>query len=315
MKSSNGQDTAYQPHQYLDDNIYTFAVPSLSVRGRILSLDKLLADILNKHAYPKEIKLLLSEVIVLTSLFGASLKFDGKFTLQIRSNGVVNLLICDFRTPNEMRAYARFDKERLAQAIENNETQSHQLLGEGNLVITLDQGPNTKPYQGVIALSGKKLEEVAQDYFNYSEQIPTYVRLATSVEEQSADEVKIRAGGIFLQYLPSNSTENTSFEDNKNLWQEASTLAKTVTDEELTDPAVSAGNLLYRLFHEQGVEIFTPPLSLKFKCSCSREYIESLLRNFSQEETEQAIEDDKISVTCDFCSETYVFDPKTLRKE
>ena len=69
-----------------------------------------------KHDYPPQVGKLLGEAIVLTTLLGSSLKFDGRFILQTQTDGPVSFLIVDFQAPDRLRAYARFDQTRLKRA-------------------------------------------------------------------------------------------------------------------------------------------------------------------------------------------------------
>jgi molecular chaperone Hsp33 len=85
-------------------------------------------------------------------------------------------------------------------------------------------------------------------------------------------------------------------------------LIETVEDIELIDPSLSAERLLYRLFHERGVRVFES-IDVKAKCSCSRDSVSAMLKSFTQKDRDDMVEDGVISVTCEFCSETYVFDP------
>ena len=99
-----------------DDHVVPFEVAALDMRGRAVQVGPLLDQILARHDYPAPVARLLAEAIVLTALLGTSLKFEGKFILQTRTDGPVDMLVADFSTPNAMRAYARFDAERLASA-------------------------------------------------------------------------------------------------------------------------------------------------------------------------------------------------------
>jgi len=85
-------------------------------------------------------------------------------------------------------------------------------------------------------------------------------------------------------------------------------LLGTVKEEELIDPDLSPERLLLRLFHEEGVRIFdAQPLS--FRCRCTRERVESLLRQFTPADIEDMKQDDGgLSVTCEFCNEGYHFE-------
>ena len=91
-------------------------------------------------------------------------------------------------------------------------------------------------------------------------------------------------------------------------WTETLALVDTVDVSELADPDVGVERLLFRLFHERGVRVFAP-IAVLDDCSCSRERIREVLSGFSAEEIEDSIENGKIAVTCEFCSEHYTFEP------
>ena len=97
-------------------------------------------------------------------------------------------------------------------------------------------------------------------------------------------------------------------------WIEGRSLAETIEDIELIDPAVSSERLLYRLFHERGVRVFRAT-QLTAQCSCSRESVEAMLRSFPQSDRDDMVENGLISVTCEFCSQTYVFEPTEVADE
>ncbi len=90
------------------------------------------------------------------------------------------MLVVDFTAPDQLRAYARFDAER--RRSRDGRHRPAELLGRGHLAMTIDQGADMSRYQGLVALEGGDLEEVAHEYFLRSEQIPTRVRLAVGEE-------------------------------------------------------------------------------------------------------------------------------------
>lgn len=304
----------------VDDAVLPFEVGALDLRGRVTRLGPSLDDILTKHDYPPSVGKLLGEAIVLTTLLGSSLKFKGRFILQTQTDGPVSFLIVDFKAPDRLRAYARYDKTRLA-AGQNSGT----LLGKGHLAMTIDQGPEMSRYQGLVALSGGSLEDAAHEYFLRSEQIPTRVRLAVGEEWRSSDGGKHRwrAGGILMQFLPKaperarqadlhpgdapeGTPRHTIEEDDA--WVEGRSLISTVEDVELIDPDLSGERLLYRLFHERGVRVFSPQ-PLQAQCSCSRDAVSAMLKSFAPEDRAEMVQDDKVVVTCEFCSSVYQFTP------
>lgn len=304
-----------------DDAVVPFEVEGLDARGRSVQLGAVVDTILARHQYPEPVARLLAEVMVLTTLLGTSLKFDGKFILQTSTDGPVNLLVADFQTPSGLRAYARFDDDKLEQAIKDGKVAPEQLLGKGTLALTIDQGAHMQRYQGIVALDGSNLEEIARNYFDQSEQIPTDVRLAvaTLVDRNSEGQPKQswRAGGVLVQHLPKASLDINEKKPEKskvtdNNWTEVKALTQTIESAELTDPQVGTERLLYRLFHEHGVRVFQPT-PIVDHCSCSREKVENVLKNFSAEELDSSIENGEITVKCEFCSTVYRFNPKEFK--
>jgi molecular chaperone Hsp33 len=233
----------------------------------------------------------------------------------------VSFLIVDFQAPDRIRAYARFDKERLAPGLS-----SGALLGRGHLAMTIDQGPDMSRYQGLVALEGGNLEDAAHEYFLRSEQIPTKVRLAVGEEWRGGDGVRHhwRAGGMLLQFLPQapdrarqpdlhpgDAPEGSEVHqlDEDDAWVEGQSLIATVEDIELIDPDLSGERLLYRLFHERGVRVFSA-LPLRAQCSCSRDAVSSMLSSFAAKDRAEMVKDGKVVVTCEFCSSVYEFTPQ-----
>src|SRR6195952_323637 len=303
----------------VDDAALPFEVDALDLRGRLTRLAPTLDDILTKHDYPAPVCKLLGEAIVLATLLGSSLKFDGRFLLQTQPDGPVSFLIVDFQLPDRLRAYARFDAARLTEGQD-----SGALLGKGHLALTIDQGPDMSRYQGLVALEGGNLEDAAHEYFLRSEQIPTRVRLAVGEEWRGGDGPKHRwrAGGMLLQFLPKaperaqrdlapgDAPEGVILPEvaEDDAWVEGQSLISTVEDVELIDPDLSGERLLYRLFHERGVRVFAP-LPLRAQCSCSRDAVSSMLKSFTPKDRADMVKDGKVVVTCEFCSSVYEFTP------
>src|SRR3954454_9296559 len=307
----------------VDDAVLPFEIDALDLRGRLTRLGPALDDILTKHDYPAAVGKLLGEAIVLTTLLGSSLKFDGRFILQTQTDGPVSFLIVDFQAPDRLRAYARFDASRLKQGQD-----SGALLGKGHLAMTIDQGADMSRYQGLVALDGGSLEDAAHEYFLRSEQIPTRVRIAVGEEWRGGDgsgpKHRWRAGGMLLQFLPKaperarqadlhpgdapdGAVTHSVAEDDA--WVEGQSLIGTVEDVELIDPDLSGERLLYRLFHERGVRVFSP-LHVTAQCSCSREAVSAMLKSFAPNERAGMVKDGNVEVTCEFCSSVYEFTPQ-----
>lgn len=312
-----------------DDHVVPFEVGPLDVRGRAVQLGPLLDDLLGRHNYPEPVARLLAEACVLTVLLGTSLKFEGKFILQTRTDGPVDMLVADFSTPSAMRAYARFNPDRVAAAIASRQTSAEALLGSGVLALTIDQGEYTQRYQGIVQLEGISLEEAARIYFRQSEQIPTEIRLAVAKQIKAGEGggEHWRAGGMMAQFLPQapermrvpdihggdGDPRDVGDEPVDNAWQELLVLMSTVEPAELIDPTVGTERLLFRLFHEQGVRVFEG-VQVNDQCSCSRDKVKGVLQGFTATEITDSVEDGSIKVECEFCSTAYEFDPSEFAK-
>ncbi len=313
-----------------DDAVLPFAVEPLDLRWRLARLGPALDSILARHAYPEPVARLLGEAAALTVLLGSVLKTGGRFQLQTRTDGLVDMIVVDFDAPDRLRAFARFDAARLPpQGKIDNEA----LLGRGHLALTVEQGGEITRYQGVAPIEGGALEQAARTYFQQSEQIPTFIRLAAGQVVTPAGAFW-RAGGLLAQFLPhseerrrpadfhpGDAPENFQPHDwqedeiSDEAWTEAQALAATVEDHELLDPGLSSEGLAYRLFHERGVRVF-PAHPLRDACRCSDDRVESMLRSFSQAERDDMVgEDGMISVTCEFCSTLRHYDPEHFRKK
>ncbi len=303
-----------------DDLVLPFAVTPLDVRGRLVRLGPTVDHILAQHHYPDPVSRLVGEAATLTALLGASLKTEGRFQLQTKTDGAVDMLVVDFDAPDRLRAFARYDADRIAAA--DGRLSPAELLGHGHLALTIDEGGDMSRYQGVVPLEGQGLEAAADQYFVQSEQIPTMVRLAVA-QNVTGEGSRWRAGGLLVQFLPESEDRRRRadldpgdappdfvtdrIEDDS--WTEAKALAGTVEDHELVDPTLSSERLLYRLFHERGVRVFEPQV-LRDACRCSRERIAGMLRSFTPDERRDMVgPEGRIGVTCEFCGVHRDFDP------
>jgi molecular chaperone Hsp33 len=310
----------------LDDRVVPFTVPDLDVRGRVVRLGPSLDTILDRHAYPEPVSRVLGEAAALTVLLGTALKFEGRFQLQTKSDGPISMMVVDFNAPDCYRAVAHVDEAKLTEAVAAGRLSTGDLLGEGHLAMTVDQGTQATRYQGVVALNRQSLEEAGHQYFRQSEQIPTRIKLGVG-STVTGDGRQWRAGGLLVQFMP-HSPERLRAADihpgdapeghtiltssdpdgiSDDAWTEARSLVETVEDHELLDPLLESERLLYRLFHERGARVFEAA-PVREACRCSRERVLGMLRGFSPEDRKAMVADDgRLGVTCEFCSRRYSF--------
>lgn len=314
-----------------DDLVLPFLIEDLGIRGRVVRLGPLVDRVLTQHDYPEPVSRMLGEALALTAMIGSALKFKGRFTFQTQGKGPVNLLVADYETPDDehrsgrLRGYAQMDEARLGESIAAGRISTADLLGEGYLALTIDQGDDMERYQGIVALDPAGLSASAHEYFASSEQIATRIHLAAGPLFQRAPGgpagTTWRAGAIMIQHIASDGgltghregEEETALSDEEENWNRASILLDTVEDYELLDPALAPARLLYRLFHEDGVRAFETS-DVTFACRCSRERTRSVVGSFDPEEIDEMAKDGIVEVTCEFCSEVYRFAPDELKE-
>lgn len=300
------------------DNCVAFHIDNGAFRGRFVRLSKVVNTIIGKHGYPRPISAVLGESTALAAILASSIKYDGLFTLQTKSNGPVSMIVVDITSDGKIRACADFDEEHLGHSQKLRKTEGEiepapHLMGEGFLAFTVDQGPDTELYQGVVDLQGKTLSECALRYFKQSEQIDTALRLFLLPPHQDSEEWA--AAGIMLQKLPEIGGKISS--DTQTLeeaWNEAKIFMQSLTEEEVFNRDLSSEEILHRLYHANNL-VISKNIDYTFCCRCSREKLQATLSSFPAEELEKLAEKGKITADCKFCSEKYVFDKGEVLKQ
>jgi molecular chaperone Hsp33 len=304
------------------DFVQPFQIEGHGVRGRLIRIDQVASEIVAKHAYPEPVAHLLTEMMALAAILAATLKYEGVFTLQAKGNGAVKVLVADVTSGGNVRGYAQFDAAAVA-AIPPAAVNLMRLTGGGYLAFTVDQGEHAERYQGIVELEGTSLVECIHHYFRQSEQLQAAFKLA--VEHHDGGW---RAGAIMLQRLPAQGSSQGGWtpdgstphdwhgrnddafdagtEEAEDAWRRAVALMASTQDRELLGPETGINDLLYRLFHEDGVRVFTGH-PLQAQCRCSRGRVENVLKSLASDELHDLAIDGALVVTCEFCNSEYRF--------
>jgi molecular chaperone Hsp33 len=272
-----------------DDVVLPFQVEGLNIRGRIARLGPALDTVLRQHAYPRPVSRLLAEALALAAALGTSLKYEGIFSIQAKGDGPVRLLAVDVTSAGHMRGYAQLADR----PIDAEERRLSHLIGKGQLAFTVDQGPDTERYQGIVALTDDSLSAAVDHYFRQSEQLETRVVLAAGLT------TAWRSAALMIQRLPGDAADPDA-------WNRTLHLVESLTEEELLDPGLSPEDILYRLFHAEGARVY-PSSGLEARCRCSRERAIGALRLVPDEDLPDLMVDGRYVVTCQFCNVSHVF--------
>ncbi len=293
------------------DRVQPFLLEVSQLRGRMVRLNNVANTIVNHHNYPSPVARLLAEALSLTALLAGMIKFDGIFTLQIKGEGAIPLLVCDMTPKGHLRGYVSFKADEIATLQNGRDLATvytlNEICGKGYLAFTADQKKATDRYQGIVQLEGDTLADAVRHYFRQSEQIKTGIEVA--VGQNAAGEW--HGSAIMLQQLAvDGGIDGISIElssetiiDN---WRRSILLLNTASPAEMLDPQLPINDVLYRLFHEEGVRVFSP-LPVIAKCRCSRAKIAPIIDALPIDERRELAENGKITVICEFCNKHYRF--------
>ncbi|MDR6183160.1 Hsp33 family molecular chaperone HslO [Asaia bogorensis] len=283
------------PDLVISHGITPFHLAKRPVRGRLVRLGKLADIMLTRHDIPDEGRILAGEALSLVAGLSAGLKFKGSFSLQIKANGPVSMLVTDCTDAGELRFYLRSPD-----TLETGSARS--LLGEGYFAFTIDQGAHTERHQGIVALEGETLADMAMHYFATSEQHQCWMRLYC---EKTPDGWQ--AGALLLEKIAEEGGISSGADSDEDAWETASVLGNTLTSAELFDPKLSATTLIERLFGSQDV-IVDRPRAVSLGCRCNRARLASVLSTFPEDDLDHMAEEGQITMNCEFCNVGFRFD-------
>lgn len=262
-----------------------FIFDDMPVRGLHVRLENVWQHIVKQKNYPSAIRRALGELLAAGVLLSGNLKNEGTLIVQVQGQGRLKMLVAEATSDRTVRATARWEETA---EIADDESLGD-LLGEGGVFVLTLQPKDGEPWQGVVPLEGGSIAQMLANYMKRSEQIDTHIVLSASGEA---------AGGLLVQRLPEAEADEA--------WEHVSTLARTLTAEELA--GLDAQHVLYRLFHETPPRVFEPE-TFEFSCTCSRGKVSDMLLMLGGEEVGGVVaEQGSIEVDCDFCHSKYVFD-------
>jgi molecular chaperone Hsp33 len=288
------------------DSLHRFMFEHFPIRGHLVHLDAAWRALIEHADYPAAIRDTLGEAVAASLLLAATIKFEGVLSLQLQGDGPVHLMLVQCTSGLGVRGLARYREGEPAQASTEAGTATGarrvaDLIGAGNLTVTLETDDSSRRYQGIVPITGQRLADSLQVYFENSEQLPT--RLWLHADAQGAS-------GMLLQKLPAaggapgqGAADVAAVDD---AWRRVQLIAETLTPEEMR--TLTDAEILHRLFNEDDVRLFEAA-PVYFRCRCSRERVSGMLQGLGETETRSILaERGEVEVRCDFCNRAYVFD-------
>lgn len=222
-------------------------------------------------------------------------------TLQIRSDGPIRGITVTADSQGRVKGYPN-NPTVIIPANKNGKLDVAGAVGQGILNVIRDMGLK-EPYNGQTVLQTSEIAEDLTYYFANSEQVPSAVGLGVLM---SKDNTVKQAGGFIIQLMP--------FTDEKIIDKLEAKLATVTSVTDMLEKGMTPEDIVNDILGEFGVE-FTDRIDTYFKCSCSKERVESVLHSIDKKEIKEMIKDGKpINVECHFCNTSYEFTIEELKK-
>lgn len=180
-------------------------------------------------------------------------------------------------------------------------------VGSGTLYVIRDDGKSPAPHIGTVGLvSGEIAEDIAA-YYAESEQIPTLCALGVLV---ASDGSCLAAGGVMIQLLP--------FADGKvvDLLERNAAALTSVTD--LFKSGLSCLDIANIAMKDIPFDPFDE-ITVDYLCNCSRDRMREALLKIGEKELKEMLDEEEaegkrraLTVSCQFCNNSYVFEEQDL---
>ena len=166
-----------------------FLLDELDIRGIVVRLGPAWRAMLEGRAYAPAVARTLGEMTAVTVALGGQMKAAGRLTFQLRGSGPIQRLVIDCDAGQDDLRLRGMATARNVVA----DQPAGELLGHGQLAMTLDLPEARQPFQSVVPLDGSSIAEIFEHYVAQSEQQPTRIVLAADDQHAAA---------LFLQKLP-----------------------------------------------------------------------------------------------------------------
>ncbi len=278
-------------------------IRALSTRGgiRILacSVSSLARQICTLQRTSATASIALGRGLAAGALMGGLLKERQRIALKFEGNGPLQKMIIEADHDGAVRATVG---NPLAEAEPvNGRWNVAGIIGKaGFLTVSKDIGMGGEPYRGTVQLCTSEIGDDLAYYLTDSEQIPSAVGLAATIDSDSVLSV---CGGFLVQALP--GADESEIDAIMTIISSLPSLSN-ILQEEGTQALVSRlfGDTSYTLLETQ---------QLEFRCSCSHEKVIRALSTFVPADLHTMIHEDQgATVTCEFCQQHYTIAAEEL---
>ena len=289
--------------QQTSDQLIRLLSESLKLRIYAVTTLQIVRSITSLHRTTPNATVALGRSITATALLSATLKMNSgqSVTMKIEGSGPLKLIHVQADARGNIRGYV--GNPRIDQDYELGGINFSRAIGAGFLTVRKDIGLR-EPYTGIIPLAYGDIAADCAYYLTSSEQIPSAVVIALTIEP---DGTIASSGGILIQTLP--DTPPSSIEA-----AERSLLSGQHSLGEYLKRGDGIIDVVRTLLGGSPVSVLgTHPLQPS--CRCSKSRIRTALAAMPIKELNDMLHRDRgAEVTCTFCTKRYRFSEKELER-
>lgn len=278
----------------------------LGLRATAAVTTGLVSEAAARHRCTPTTTAALGRTMTAAALLGSALKGKhSSVTVRISGGGPGGTVICTCSARGDVRGYVQNPEVDIPPTPDGKLDVAGVVGTDGYLSVGYDLGLR-EPYSGSAPLADGEIARDLSYYLTVSEQMPSAVGLGVLVGSSGA---VMAAGGFLVQHLPTGRVE-----EQERVSQAIAEIARRCEELEsvshLIDEGAEAHDLIARVTGDASMRL-TASEDLRLRCGCSRQRAADLL--MATEDAQFLTDGEGVKeVKCEFCGETYVFDPKEL---
>lgn len=227
---------------------------------------------------------------------------DDVMTLKIEGNGPIGTILMTAKSDGTVKGYVGNPSADVPSRADGK-LDVRGVVGTDGVITTIMDLGLKDPYIGQSTIISGEIAEDIASYYVTSEQVPTAVSLGVLVDR----DISVKAaGGYMIQLLPGVSDEDiTKIEE---------ALGKVEPVSALIDQGFTPEEIMEKVLPEFKMEILEKK-EIEYKCDCSKEKMEKVLKSIGSEEINNIIEEDgQAEMVCHFCNSKHLFTEDDLKK-
>lgn len=282
-----------------------YCIRATAAQGRIrcwaASTTNLCEEARKRHDTFPTASAALGRLLTAGLMMGLNLKGEDTVTLRVMGDGPLGAVVVVANAKGEVRGYVQNPHTHLPSKSPGKLDVGGAVGKEGFLYVIKDLGLK-EPYTGSVPLVSGEIGEDVTRYFAESEQTPSAVSLGVLVDTDNSVKA---AGGYIVQLMPG-VTEDEISQLEKNI-REVPPVSQMI------DQGMTPEEIAEQVLKGMEMEILGKS-SVAFKCKCSRERLEHVLKGIGRDELSSILEEQgHAELVCHFCGERYQFEEDELK--